>query len=117
MLEICISKICVIGHKQIKAAVSDHFIHVSCSLCAAELVSAQAPLCRQDYGGGGAYPECHVAQYPLGMGQEKAAGSGSNNTLAVQLDAQGKVKYDAIARQGHSKDKVSSPKWLTPRMR
>jgi SNW domain-containing protein 1 len=31
----------------------------------------------------------------------------TSNALAVQLDAQGKVKYDLIARQGHSKDKVS----------
>ena len=34
-------------------------------------------------------------------------GEGSkSNALAVQLDATGKVKYDVIARQGHSKDKV-----------
>lgn len=32
----------------------------------------------------------------------------SSNALAVQLDAEGKIKYDAIARQGHGKDKVSS---------
>lgn len=32
----------------------------------------------------------------------------TSNALAVQLDAQGKVKYDLIARQGHGKDKVSS---------
>jgi len=31
----------------------------------------------------------------------------TSNALAIQLDAQGKVKYDLIARQGHSKDKVS----------
>lgn len=30
----------------------------------------------------------------------------TSNALAVQLDAQGKVKYDVVARQGHSKDKV-----------
>lgn len=30
----------------------------------------------------------------------------TSNALAVQLDAEGKVKYDAIARQGHSKDKI-----------
>ena len=34
-------------------------------------------------------------------GQEK-----KSNALAVQLDAEGKVKYDLIARQGHGKDKV-----------
>jgi SNW domain-containing protein 1 len=30
----------------------------------------------------------------------------TSNALAVQLDAQGKIKYDVLARQGHSKDKV-----------
>ena len=31
----------------------------------------------------------------------------TSNALAVQLDAEGKIKYDVIARQGHGKDKVS----------
>ena len=66
------------------------------------------PVCtHQDFGNGGAFPECHVAQYPLGMGADKGSSSSSSNVLAVQLDAQGKVKYDVLARQGHSKDKVS----------
>lgn len=56
-----------------------------------------------DFGDGGAFPEVHVAQYPMGMGQK---GKEFSNALAVQLDAEGKVKYDAIARQGHSKDKI-----------
>jgi SNW domain-containing protein 1 len=61
-----------------------------------------------DFGDGGAFPELHVAQYPLGMGKKESEGSGGtkSNALAVQLDAQGKVKYDLIARQGHGKDKV-----------
>lgn len=29
------------------------------------------------------------------------------NALAIQVDAEGKIKYDAIARQGQSKDKVT----------
>ena len=37
------------------------------------------------------------------MGQKKS----SSNALAVQLDAEGKIKYDAIAKYGHAKDKVS----------
>ena len=56
----------------------------------------------QDFADGGAFPEVHVAQYPLGMGLKKA----TSNSLAVQLDATGKVKYDVIARHGHAKDKV-----------
>ncbi|XP_060518560.1 SNW domain-containing protein 1 [Cylas formicarius] len=56
-----------------------------------------------DYGDGGAFPEIAVAQYPLEMGRKK---ENASNALAVQLDAEGKVKYDVIARQGHSKDKI-----------
>ncbi|EFN68099.1 SNW domain-containing protein 1 [Camponotus floridanus] len=58
----------------------------------------------EDFGDGGAFPEIHVAQYPLGMGMKGK--EITSNALAVQLDAQGKVKYDLIARQGHSKDKI-----------
>nr|NVI70228.1 Bx42 [Cucujiformia] len=45
----------------------------------------------------------HVAQYPLEMGRKRDS---TSNALAVQLDAEGKVKYDVLARQGHSKDKI-----------
>ncbi|XP_043484968.1 puff-specific protein Bx42 [Leptopilina heterotoma] len=62
------------------------------------------PRCEEDYGDGGAFPEIQVAQYPLGMGMKGK--ESTSNALAVQLDAQGKVKYDLIARQGHSKDKI-----------
>lgn len=56
----------------------------------------------QDFGDGGAFPEIHVAQFPLEMGRQKK----TSNALAVQVDAEGKIKYDAIARQGQNKDKV-----------
>jgi hypothetical protein len=58
----------------------------------------------QDFGDGGAFPEIPVAQYPLNMGREGK--ESTSNALAVQLDAQGKIKYDVLARQGHAKDKV-----------
>ncbi|XP_041985861.1 puff-specific protein Bx42 [Aricia agestis] len=62
------------------------------------------PRTEEDFGDGGAFPEIHVAQYPLGMG---ARGKESmSNALAVQLDESGRVKYSAIARQGHSADKI-----------
>ncbi|XP_061724883.1 puff-specific protein Bx42 [Cydia pomonella] len=62
------------------------------------------PRAEEDFGDGGAFPEIHVAQYPLGMG---ARGKEStSNALAVQLDETGKVKYSAIARQGHGADKI-----------
>lgn len=44
-----------------------------------------------------------MAQYPLDMGRKKKM----SNALAIQVDAEGKIKYDAIARQGQSKDKVT----------
>merc|ERR1719166_457023 len=56
----------------------------------------------EDFGDGGAFPEIHVAQYPLNMGRDDG---NKSNALAVQLDASGKVKYDVLARQGARKDK------------
>ncbi|XP_034661552.1 puff-specific protein Bx42 [Drosophila subobscura] len=63
------------------------------------------PRTEADFGDGGAFPEIHVAQYPLGLGAPGTTGKKSD-ALAVRLDDQGKIKYDAIARQGHGKDKV-----------
>jgi len=56
-----------------------------------------------DFGDGGAFPEIMVAQYPLGMGREKKEKS---NALPVQMDAQGRIKFDSLLRQGQPKDKV-----------
>ncbi|QRV85876.1 pre-mRNA-processing protein 45 [Ceratobasidium sp. AG-Ba] len=56
------------------------------------------PTKQADFGDGGAYPECHIAQYPLDMGKTKA---NPGNTLALQVDSEGNVRYDAIAQQGH----------------
>lgn len=56
----------------------------------------------QDFGDGGAFPEIHLAQFPLGMGKKK----GESNALALQVNAEGNLKFDAIARQGHPQDKV-----------
>uniref|UniRef100_H3CWE6 SNW domain-containing protein 1 n=1 Tax=Tetraodon nigroviridis TaxID=99883 RepID=H3CWE6_TETNG len=61
----------------------------------------------EDFGDGGAFPEIHVAQFPLEMGRKKV----TSNALAVQVDAEGKIKYDAIARQGQNKDKVVYSKY------
>jgi SNW domain-containing protein 1 len=56
------------------------------------------PRAPEDFGDGGAFPEIPVAQYPWG----KNDGSSKSNALVVQVDAEGKVDYSAIARQGHS---------------
>lgn len=47
-----------------------------------------------------------MAQYPLGMGKSGDRRGGSN-TLALALDSHGKVRYDAIVKYGHDKDKVA----------
>ncbi|XP_077123583.1 SNW domain-containing protein 1 [Ranitomeya variabilis] len=65
------------------------------------------PRTLEDFADGGAFPEIHVAQYPLEMGKKKR----TSNALAIQVDAEGKIKYDAIARQGQSKDKVIFSKY------
>ncbi|CAD6896181.1 unnamed protein product [Tilletia caries] len=51
-----------------------------------------------DFANGGAYPECHIAQYPLEMGRKKTGASGASLTL--QVDAEGNVRYDTIVQQG-----------------
>ncbi|POS84535.1 SNW domain-containing protein 1 [Erysiphe pulchra] len=61
------------------------------------------PRGQEDFGDGGAFPEILVAQYPLEMGRKS---QGSSKTLAVQVDAEGRVKYDAIARQGHNEKRI-----------
>ena len=40
------------------------------------------------------------------MGRKDTLASNKSNAIAVQLDAEGKVKYDLIARQGARADKV-----------
>lgn len=62
------------------------------------------PRSAEDFGDGGAFPEIAVAQYPLDMGKKGTAST--SNALAIQVDAEGKVKYDAIARQGHSESRI-----------
>ncbi|KAF9013960.1 pre-mRNA-processing protein 45 [Cyathus striatus] len=61
------------------------------------------PTGQDDFGDGGSFPECHIAQFPLGMGKKKAS---SGNTLALQVDSEGNVRYDAIAHQGQRSGKV-----------
>ena len=58
----------------------------------------------EDYGDGGAFPEIPMAQYPLDMGRKNV--QSSSNALALQVDHEGKVKYDALARRGHSETRI-----------
>ena len=65
--------------------------------------SGWRPRGQEDFGDGGAFPEIPVAQYPLDMGRKAQS---TSTALAVQVDAEGKVKYDAIARRGHSDNRI-----------
>ncbi|KAK4467002.1 SKIP/SNW domain-containing protein [Cladorrhinum samala] len=60
------------------------------------------PRAPEDFGDGGAFPEIPVAQYPWG----KNDGSSKSNALVVQVNAEGKVDYSAIARQGHDSSRI-----------
>ncbi|CAZ85070.1 unnamed protein product [Tuber melanosporum] len=65
--------------------------------------SAWRPRSADDFGDGGAFPEVPMAQYPLDMGRKR---SGTSKALTLQVDNEGKVKYDAIARQGHNDKRI-----------
>lgn len=58
------------------------------------------PKSREDFGNGGAYPECHIAQYPLEMGRKGKSNGRSGGSLTLQVDGEGNVRYDAIVHQG-----------------
>lgn len=62
------------------------------------------PRTAEDYGDGGAFPEIPIAQYPLDVGRR--SNPVSSKSLALQVDASGAVKYDAIARQGHDEKRI-----------
>ncbi|GFY80849.1 chromatin protein family [Actinidia rufa] len=49
----------------------------------------------EDFGDGGAFPEIHYAQYPLGKGRKTDAKPG-RTTLPITVDQHGNVTYDAI---------------------
>ena len=62
------------------------------------------PRTAEDFGDGGAFPEVHVAQYPLDMG--KKGQPSKSNALTRRVDAEGKTKYDEIARRGHGESRI-----------
>ncbi|KAF7811488.1 SNW/SKI-interacting protein-like [Senna tora] len=70
----------------------------------------------EDFGDGGAFPEIHVAQYPLDMGRDRSSKPGSK-ILPVTVDAHGNVAYDAIVKQNENSKKIvySQQKDLIPK--
>lgn len=71
----------------------------------------------EDFGDGGAFPEIHIAQYPLDMGRAKGAKPGSK-ILPVTVDAHGNLAYDAIVKQNENAKKIvhSQHKDLIPKI-
>ncbi|KAJ2462186.1 mRNA splicing protein, partial [Coemansia sp. RSA 2322] len=61
------------------------------------------PKTASDFGDGGAYPEIHVLQFPLGMGRKQGK---KGNALAKQVDKEGNVSYDALARFGRRENET-----------
>lgn len=76
----------------------------------------------EDFGDGGAFPEIHVAQYPLDMGRDGGPGGGAAargaKTLAISVGADGDVSYDAILKQGANRGRTvySDHKALVPKV-
>lgn len=51
----------------------------------------------EDFGDGGAYPEIHLIQYPLGLGRKD---SKRDESIQLRVDKHGNVNYDHIIRKG-----------------
>lgn len=75
-----------------------------------------------DFDQGGAYPEIHVAQYPLEMGRpdkKRAGGGRGEQTLALTVNAEGEVNYDAIVSRGRKNENswiATGHKALVPKL-
>ena len=62
------------------------------------------PRTAEDFGDGGAFPEVHVAQFPLEMGrnvQKALIGRTQGALVPLTTDADGRTRYDAVVMQGH----------------
>ncbi|KNA17142.1 hypothetical protein SOVF_082890 [Spinacia oleracea] len=57
----------------------------------------------EDFGDGGAFPEIHMAQYPLGMGRDKKP---TSKILAITVDSHGDVAFDNIVKQNENASKI-----------
>ncbi|KAI3953099.1 hypothetical protein MKW98_020294 [Papaver atlanticum] len=72
----------------------------------------------EDFGDGGAFPEIHVAQYPLGMGRKGGQENLGSKLIPVTVDAHGNVAFDAIVRQHENASTIvySSHRNLVPKV-
>jgi SNW domain-containing protein 1 len=60
----------------------------------------------KDFGDGGAFPEINIIQYPLGMGRQKTMGSDLSETIPLQTDRDGKIRYDLVLQQKEDSKKI-----------
>ncbi|KAJ3046144.1 mRNA splicing protein [Rhizophlyctis rosea] len=65
-----------------------------------------APKSVEDFGDGGAFPEIHTVQYPLDMGRKRSSNTRTSETLPLQTDAEGNLRYDLILRQGRDDKQI-----------
>ncbi|KAF9605472.1 hypothetical protein IFM89_017491 [Coptis chinensis] len=72
----------------------------------------------EDFGDGGAFPEIHVAQYPMGMGRKDRKQKVGANIIPVTVDSRGNVAYDSIVKQNENASKIvySQHKDLVPKI-
>lgn len=52
-----------------------------------------------DYGTGGAFPEIPVTQYPMNMGRKQTMGNNISESIPLQTDAEGQIRYDLVLHQ------------------
>lgn len=71
----------------------------------------------EDFGDGGAFPEIHVTQNPLGIGSDRST-EPESKILPVTVDAHGNISFDAIVRQNENvrKNVYSQHSDLIPKM-
>jgi SNW domain-containing protein 1 len=71
------------------------------------------PRVPEQFGDGGAFPEIHIAQYPLNMGRKD---SNASKAVSLKLDSQGRIKYDAIINPNADRQVFSSHEDLAEKM-
>lgn len=60
----------------------------------------------EDFFDGGAFPEIHIPQFPLGMGEEAEGHQRRSKTLDLTVNDKGEINFDAIVKQGKNKSKI-----------
>lgn len=71
-----------------------------------------------DFGDGGAFPEIHKPQFPLGMGMDINSSTPKSTILPVSFYAYGNIAYDAIVKQNENAKRTvfSQHKDLVPKI-